>query len=157
MGWAWQPGGFYGWNAAPVVVDPPAGYKAPAPPASTAANHPTMAINPRTRTPVPLDAALRQGLLGAHTEAEGGRPGRMMTSVPVHGGALQRSVNRGTMGPHGTMLSPRGRIARSPAVSAPRMGGERMGGYGGFGRVERAPAPRSSTPAPAPAPAPPHH
>ena len=132
-GWAWQPGGFYGWNTAPVIVDPPAGFKTPTPPVSTAANHPTVPVRPIGRSPI----AVREGATGS--TMVGGRPGRMVTNIPVHGGNMQasRSLRTGAMGPHGTALTPRGSIARSPAMSAPRMGGERMGGFGGFGSASR--------------------
>ena len=152
MGWAWQPGGFYGWNAAPVIVDAPAGYRAPAAPVTTVANHPTMAINPVTRAPMPMAMAMREGVLGPRAEVAGGRAGRMVTNVPVHGGAMRpgyapsmgmrnASMGRGAMGPHGTTLSPRGSIARSPAMmGGPRMGGGMggaRGGFGGFGGMGR--------------------
>jgi hypothetical protein len=135
-GWAWQPGGFYGWNASPVIVDPPAGFKTPAPPVTTVANHPTVPVRPIGRSPM----AMRDGVIGTRAAVEGGRPGRMLTNVPVHGGTMQagRSVGKGTMGPHGTALTPRGSIARSPAITAPRMGSApRMGGFGGFGSMGR--------------------
>ena len=145
-GWAWQPAGFYGWNAVPVIVDPPAGFKAPAPPVTSVANHPTVPVNPITRNP---RLPVRMGELPAGGAAvEGGRPGRMVTNVPVHGGSMaDRSITRGTMGPHGTMLGPRGSIARSPAMSAPRMGGERMGGFGRFGTMGRSSSTGTSRPA----------
>ena len=147
LGWAWQPGGFYGWNAAPAIVDPPAGFRAPAPPASTVANHPTVPVNPIGRRPLPMGVV--NDATGTRAGVEGGRPGRMVTNVPVHGGTVRggRSVSPGAMGPHGTMLGPRGSIARSPAMTAPRMGGERMGGYGGYRSVGRAPSAGSSHPA----------
>lgn len=130
-GWCWQPGGFYGWNASPVVVNAPAGFKAPvAPPVKTVANHPTVPVRPIPRGPM----ALREGATGA--AMLGGRPGRMVTNVPVHGGSMQagRTV---TMGPHGTAMTPRGSISRSPAMSAPRMGTPRMGGVGTMGSTGR--------------------
>ncbi|MGE5205553.1 MAG: DUF6600 domain-containing protein, partial [Chlamydiota bacterium] len=142
-GWCWQPGGFYGWNAAPVVVNAPAGFRAPvAPPVKTVANHPTVPVRPIERSPM----ALRDGNVGTRAMVEGGRPGRMVTSMPVHGGAMQagRTAGKGAMvGPHGTALSPRGSIARSPAMSSPRMGAAprmsapRMGGFGTMGSVGR--------------------
>ena len=161
MGWAWQPGGFYGWNAMPVVVDPPVGFRTPSPPVTTAANHPTMGINPKTRTPIPMTAAIRDGLFATQADVAGARAGRMMTNGPVRGGrsmsARNPSMGRGTMGPHGTALGPRGSIARSPAMSTPRMGGERMGGFGGMGRGQSMPAPRASSPPPASSAPSPHH
>ena len=161
LGWAWQPGGFYGWNAMPVIVNPPAGYRVPRAPVATAVNHPTMAINPVTRAPIPLAAAMRDGVFNAHAVAAGSRvAGRMVTSVPVHGG--NASMVRGTMGPHGTMLGRRGSISRSPSMMGPRMGtfggarngGVRMGGYGGVGRGGSIGVAHPSAPAPAPAPTP---
>jgi hypothetical protein len=165
MGWAWQPGGFYSWNAAPVIVDAPAGYRAPTAPVTTVANHPTMAINPVTRAPMPMAVAMREGMIGSRAGVAGGRAGRMVTNVPVHGGAVRpgsaqslgarnASMTRGTMGPHGTMVSPRGSIARSPAMMGPRgmsvggarMGGGRMGGFGGMGRAGSAGAAHGSAP-----------
>lgn len=132
-GWCWQPGGFYGWNAAPVVVNAPAGFKTPvAPPVNTVANHPTVPFRPIPRSPM----ALREGAAGA--AMLGGRPGRMVTSVPVHGGSMQAGRRTVPMGPHGTAMTPRGSIARSPAMSSPRMGGERMGGFGSMGRSSSA-------------------
>jgi hypothetical protein len=130
-GWCWQPGGFYGWNTAPAIVNAPAGFKAPAPPVTAVANHPTVPVRPIPRSPI----GVREGAAGA--AMLGGRPGRMVTSVPVHGGSMQagRAV---PMGPHGTAMTPRGSIARSPAMSTPRMGGERMGGFGSMGRSSTA-------------------
>ncbi len=142
-GWAWQPGGFYGWNAAPVIVDPPAGFRTPAAPAATAGNHPTLGISPLTRRPIPLALAMREASFGTPAAAVGSRTGRLVTNVPVHGGNAMRpsmggrnaSMTRGTMGPHGTVVGPRGSITRSPAMmSAPRMGGARFGGFEGVGR-----------------------
>src|SRR5581483_11064596 len=125
----------------------PAGFRAPAPPVSTATNHPTVPVNPIGRRPLPMGVV--NDATGTRAGVEGGRPGRMVTNVPVHGGTLQggRSMNRGTMGPHGTMMGPRGSIARSPAMTAPRMGGERMGGYGGYRSIGPAPSAGSSHPA----------
>jgi hypothetical protein len=127
-GWAWRPGGFYGWNTVPVIVDPPAGFKTPVPPVTTAASHPTVPVRPIPRSPI----AVREAATGA--AMVGGRPGRMVTNIPVHGGTMQagRSMSPGAPGPHGTMLGPRGSIARSPAMTAPR-----MGGFGGFGSMSR--------------------
>ncbi|HLK32134.1 MAG TPA: FecR family protein [Terriglobales bacterium] len=169
-GWCWQPGGFYGWNAAPVIVDPPVGFRAPAPPpVNTAANHPTVPSRPVSRNP--HSPMVIGGAPLGRVGIEGGRPGRVMTQVPIHGGGMRPgyaqsmgnrspSMIKGTMGPHGTMLGPRGSIARSPAMTAPRMGGEpRMGGFGGVRSMGTAPAPSAphiSAPPPPP-PSSPHH
>lgn len=146
-GWAWQPAGFYGWNAAPVIVNPPAGFRAPAPPVTTATGHPTVPINPVTRNPR-LPMAMRE-LPAGRTAVEGGRPGRMVTNIPVHGGSMQQgsSMNRGVVGPHGTSMTPRGSISRSPAMTAPRNSAPRMGGFGGFGATGRSSSAGTSRPA----------
>jgi hypothetical protein len=152
-GWCWQPGGFYGWNATPVVVNPPAGFRTPSAPVVTVANHPTVPVHPTVRNP---KMAMPAGAVPAgRAGVEGGRPGRMVTSVPVHGGSMQagRAVGRTAVGPHGTAIGPRGSISRSPVMAAPRMGGERMGGFAGRS------SPRMSSPGPSrsTAPSTPHH
>jgi hypothetical protein len=141
-GWCWQPGGFYGWNAAPVVVDPPAGFKAPAPPVTTVAKHPTVPVNP-----VPPN---RRVTVNRSEVVEGGRPGRMVTRVPVHGGGMAAGpMGRSTVaGPHGAAMGPRGSIARPPAMSSPRMSEPRMGGFGRVGSVSPAPSPHPSSSTP---------
>lgn len=144
-GWCWQPGGFQGWNAAPVVVNAPAGFKAPvAPPVKTVANHPTVPVRPIGRNPL----ALRDGAVGTRA-IEGGRPGRMVTSVPVRGGTMQTGGTAGKgaiTGPHGAAVSPRGTIARPPAaMSSPRMSAPRMGGFGTMGSMGRTSTSRSTS------------